>query len=118
MRLITSTWKETKTFKMIPATDDCPFVECIFDPQLKILAVVGKNKKESWHVIPRLDNNGDPELRKGSSRPDRPYKEERRSLETYHEYYIENQQEAVKFIQDTAVNAGEYDFMQYFEEQK
>jgi len=47
MMLFTSSWKNNKTFKMIPATEDCPFVECIFDSQLKVLAVIGKTLKHS-----------------------------------------------------------------------
>jgi hypothetical protein len=115
MLLITSTWKEGKTFKMIPISDFCPYVECIFDPQLKILAVIGKNKKETFHMLPRIDANGDPEMRKNYSPKDgsKPYKEERRSLETYQEYYIEEEKEIINFVEKFGNNIESFDFMSY-----
>lgn len=113
MMLITSSWKNGRTFKMIPTTDDCPYVECIFDPQLKILAVIGKNKKETFHMVPRLDANGDPELRKSPKSPDKIAKEERRTLETYQEYYLEEVSEVGKFVEHFAVNADTFDYKQY-----
>ena len=113
MMLITSTWKDGKTFKMIPTTGDCPFVECIFDPQIRVLAVISKNQKEQFHMITKLDPNGDPEKRKSPGKNGNPYKEERRSLETYQEYYIEDKTEIENFITRFAINASNYDFAAY-----
>ena len=80
MMLFTSTWKNSKTFKMVPATGDCPYVECIFDPQLKVLAVIGRNKKDQFHMVTKLDPNGDPEPRKNPRSADKMVKDERRTL--------------------------------------
>lgn len=115
MMLITSSWKDGKTFKMIPISDQSLYVECIFDPQLKILAAISRYKKDTFHMLPKLDVNGDPEARKNFSAKEgqKPYKEERRSLETYQEYYIEESSEIINFIKAFAVNADSYDFMQY-----
>ncbi|NDG29751.1 hypothetical protein EB118_06615 [bacterium] len=113
MMLITSTWKDGKTFKMIPTTADCPFVECIFDPQIKVLAVISRNKKDQFHMITKLDSNGDPEKRKTPGRNGNPYKEERRALETYQEYYIEEKSEIEDFIKHFASNADSYDYAVY-----
>lgn len=113
MMLITSTWKDGKTFKMIPTTADCPFVECIFDPQIKVLAVISRNKKDQFHMITKLDPNGDPEKRKTPGRNGNPYKEERRALETYQEYYIEEKSEIDSFIKHFASNADSYDYASY-----
>jgi len=113
MMLITSTWKDGKTFKMIPTTAECPFVECIFDPQIKVLAVISRNKKDQFHMITKLDLNGDPEKRKSPGRNGNPYKEERRALETYQEYYIEEKSEIEGFIKHFASNADTYDYAVY-----
>lgn len=115
MMLFTSTWKNSRTFKMIPTTDDCPYVECIFDSQLKVLAVIGRNKKDQFHLIPKLDANGDPEPRKNPRAADKMVKEERRTLETYQEYYLENREDIEAFVKHFAFNVNEYDFQKYFE---
>jgi hypothetical protein len=115
MMLFTSTWKNSKTFKMIPATGDCPYVECIFDPQLKVLAVIGRNKKDQFHMIPKLDPNGDPEPRKNPRSADKIVKEERRTLETYQEYYLEERSDIEAFVNHFAVNSDTYDFKKHFE---
>lgn len=112
--LITSTWKNSKTFRLIPTTEDCPFVECIFDPQLKVLAIVGKNKKDTFHMLPKLDANGDPEMRK-APKADKMVKEERRTLETYQEYYLESLEDTKNFINYFAVNGDSFDYNQYME---
>ena len=117
MMLITSSWKNGQTFKMIPTTEDCPYVECIFDPQLKIMAVIGKNKKETFHMVPRLDVNGDPEYRKAPKSPDKMVKEERRTLETYQEYYLEKLEEIEKFINYFAENSDSYDYLKYLNQE-
>ena len=45
MMLITSSWGAKKTFKMIPVEKDCPYNECIYDLDSKVLAVIGKESK-------------------------------------------------------------------------
>lgn len=113
MLLITSSWKEGKTFKMIPATKDCPFVECIYDQQMQVLAVIGSSKKDTFHMLTKLDANGDPETRKVPSRNGNPFKEERRSVETFQEYYIEDLNEIREFVKMFATNANSFDYEQY-----
>jgi len=112
MMLISSSWKNTKTFRLIPTSDSCPYVECIFDPELKVLAIVGKNKKDTFHMVPKLDANGDPEIRK-SPKADKIAKEERRTLETYQEYYISDLSQIREFIEMFAVNAKTFNYAEY-----
>lgn len=114
MFLITSSWKDGQTFKMIPATVDCPYVECIYDPSLKILAVISKDKKNTFHMMPRLNDAGDPEMRKSPSKDGKPFKEERKTIETYQEYYIEAESEIKNFVDLFALNANSFDYAKYF----
>lgn len=114
MMLITSSWKEAKTFKMIPMDVNCPFVECIYDNEVHVLAVVGKAQKNTFHMLPKIDVNGDVELRKTPSREGKPFKEERRSIETYQEYYMEEQSEIEQFIELFGFNSDTFDYKQYF----
>jgi dihydroorotate dehydrogenase len=113
MMLINSSWKSGKTFKMIPTTEDCPFVECIYDQELKVLAVIGYHKKDTFHMVEKVDANGDPELRKTPRKDGNPFKQERRTLETYQEYYLENREDIVSFVDMFAVNASSFNIEEH-----
>ena len=60
MMLVQATWQEKQTFRMIPIADSCPYVECIFDPETKVFVIISKQTKQSLHMLPKLDDNGDP----------------------------------------------------------
>ena len=113
--LVTSTWGTMKTFKMIPINNDCPFAECIFDVQSKILAVIGKDKKESMHMVPKLNDSGDVQyLKIGKRNNGKDYSEERKLITTFYEYYIEQTEEITYFINKFACNS-EFDFAKFIE---
>ena len=114
MRLITSSWGPAKTFKMIPITRECPYNECIFDVNSKVLAVISKDSKESFHMMPKLNEVGDIQrLKIGKKENGKDYAEERKALVTFYEYYIEDAAEVADFIKDVAKNAESFDFQQY-----
>lgn len=114
MMLITANWGKEKSFKMVPLTLDCPFNEVIFDPKQKILALISKERKQSLHMLVKLNDQGDPVKIKIGSRPDgKDYAEERKLLETYYEYYVEDLNEIEVMINMLAVNASTFDFQQY-----
>jgi len=98
---------------MIPTDAECPYVECIFDADMKVLAVIGAVQKDIFHMMPKLDANGDIEMRKTPSRDGKPYKEERRTIETFQEYYLEDVSEIESFIKMFAINADTYNYSQY-----
>jgi hypothetical protein len=114
MKLITSSWGPAKTFKMIPITRECPYNECIFDVNSKVLAIISKESKESFHMMPKLNEVGDiARMKIGKKENGKDYAEERKALVTFYEYYIENTDEIVDFIKDVAKNAESFDFQQY-----
>ena len=116
MMLITSNWGPAKTFKMIPITTDCPFNECIFDVQSKVLAIISKESKESFHMLPKLNDIGDVmRLKIGRKENGKDYAEERKVLSTFYEYYITEREEIVDFINKFALNVGSYDYVQYMD---
>lgn len=109
MRIITSTWNKQKTFKLIPISADCPYNEGIFDPETKTLAIISKDKKQSMHMVTKLNESGDPEFLKiGKRLNGKDYKEERKILETFYEYYIEDKGDILNFLSDVAVNYKDY----------
>jgi hypothetical protein len=116
MMLVTGSWGNNKTFKMIPVTNDCPFNEAIFDRDGKVLALVGKEKKQSFHMLPKVTELGDVQtLKIGKRANGKDYAEERKTIETYYEYYIENPEEIEQIVKGFAVNADKFDFKQYME---
>lgn len=115
MLAINSVWGNNKTFRMFPVDSNCPYMECIYDPETKILVVISKISKQSYHMLPVLDEQGDEVSVKRPRRNNKPVKEERRLLETYQEYYVIVNEEIYDFISKTAVNADSFDFKSYIE---
>lgn len=116
MLLVTSSWGPAKTFKMIPITKDCPFNEVIFDVQTKTLAIISKESKESFHMLPKLTDTGDVmRLKIGKKENGKDYAEERKSLATFYEYYITERDEIESFVKHFGVNSDLYDYKQYMD---
>jgi Mg2+ and Co2+ transporter CorA len=104
MMVVKSEWNNRPTFKMIPVGPKCPYVECIYDPESKVLAIIGQTRKNVFHMMPKLDDNGDVVLRKVKTDGAKPYKEERRTVETFQEYYISDSSQILEFIEMFAIN--------------
>ena len=116
MMLVTSSWGQFKTFKMIPINKDCPYNECIYDVQSKILAVIGKESKESFHMLPRLTDQGDVQyLKIGKRTNGKEYAEERKVLVTLYEYYVEDTEEIKNFVSKFAENSDMFNIQQYID---
>jgi hypothetical protein len=116
MMLVTAPWKNRKTFRLIPVTPECPFNEMIFDVDERVLAVISKEKKQSLHMLTKLSDTGDPVPVKAGRRANgAQYAEERKTLETYYEYYIDNPEEIREMINMFAVNREQFDYDQYLE---
>jgi len=116
MMLITSSWGPAKTFKLIPITKECPYNEVIFDINTKVLAIISKESKESFHMLPKLTDTGDVmRLKLGKKENGKDYAEERKALVTFYEYYIETKDEIISFVNSIAENAESFDFQQYID---
>jgi len=104
MMLINSAFKNVKSFSLVPASMDCPYVEAMYDPTSGILAVISKNVKQSLHMVPVLDNNGNPI--KGRMK--------RIQIETFSEFYIQDKNDISNFIQVFAINSESFDYSDFF----
>jgi hypothetical protein len=60
MMLVASEWNGKPTFRTMPMTADCPYVECIFDPESKVFVVISKTKRNTLQMLPKLDEYGQP----------------------------------------------------------
>lgn len=113
MMIISSIWGMNKTFRLLPVDEACPYVESIYDPESKVLVVISKLKKQSYHMVPQLDDQGDQVPAKRARANGKAIKEERRLMDTYQEYYLVVNEEIEEFIKNVAVNADKYDFMSF-----
>jgi hypothetical protein len=116
MILVQSTWQESQTFRLIPVTLDCPYVECILDPATKVFVVITKINKTSLHMIPKLDDNGDPIYVKGARPNGRTVREERKTIDTFQEFYIEDKKAMEDIINLMAINAKTFKYKKFLEE--
>ena len=116
MMLITSSWGTKKTFKMIPATFDCIFNEAIFDLDSKVLALISKEKKESLHMVARVNEWGDVvPMKIGKRNNGKDYAEERKTLETFYEYYVEDISDIKDIVARLAINGDTFDINPFIE---
>lgn len=113
MKLITSAWQSKKAFKLMPISNDCPYKEAIFDVDSKILVFIAKDLKTTFHMLPRLDDNGDPIRTKGARENGKTYKEERKSIDTASEHYVSEISEITEAIKEHAINADTFDWQSF-----
>ena len=69
-------------------------------------------------MVPKLDDNGDPQRLKINKREDgKDIKEERRLLDTFAEYYITDEEEIKLMVEGMSINSDSYDYMKFFTEE-
>jgi len=107
MLLVQATWQESQTFRMIPITESCPYVECIFDPGTKVFVVILKITKTTLHMLPKLDEYGIAITGvKGT-------KQDRNKIEIFQEFYIEDQAGILDIVEHFAINAKKFDYKSF-----
>ena len=112
MMLVQATWQEQQTFRMIPISENCPYVECIFDPGTKVFVIISKIKKTTLHMLPKLDEYGQPIT--GSKAT----KQDRHKLDVFQEFYIEDFSAMNNVIKEFAVNADKFDYNAFMNEKQ
>lgn len=115
MMMVTSTWGDKKSFRLIPVCANSPYSEGIYDPDSKVLVMMSSLVKESLHTLPKLDDNGDPIMLKMSRPNGKKYKEQRVQLETFTEYYITEKEEIDSLLKLITINSSSFNYKQYTE---
>ena len=113
MMLVQATWNDKQTFRMIPIADACPYVECIMDPDTKVFVIISKITKTTLHMLPKLDDNGDPMQAKTKRANGRLVREERAKIETFQEFYIEDFNAVKDLVDLFAVNSKSFDYKKF-----
>jgi hypothetical protein len=103
MLLITSTFRDEPSFKMIPSDLECPYMEVIYDRISGLLIIISKTPVKKATMLPRLSPAGDVIPAKGKMNG-KTHQEQRLFADTYQEYYIGVQEEIVAFIEAFAIN--------------
>lgn len=105
--------KPVSSFTGIPMSSSSPFVEVVWDPVRKTLAIISKIKKESFHFLPKLSGGGAPLPNNDkSSQAMMPYQQERILIETFHEYFISEKEDIISFLETYAINT-EFDWLSF-----
>jgi len=111
MMLVQATWQDKQTFRMIPINENCPYVECIFDPGTKVFVIISKIKKTTLHMLPKLDEYGQ------AITGTKGMKQERHKVEVFQEFYIEDLSATEELIKTFAINAKKFDYKKFMAEQ-
>ena len=115
MMLVNSSFRNAKSFTMIPVSSDSPYVEAMFDPTSSILAVISKVMKQSYHMVAKLDDDGQPmRLKTPNPQTGKTVKEERRLVDTFSEFYLSDKLDIKDFINIFAINAESFDYESFF----
>ena len=117
MMLYTTATNGEKTFGLLPLSDDCPFNEAIYMPKLEALAVLSKATRDTFTMLERLDESGDPMLvvkkdkQTGASR--QVAKQQRVQVAGPWEYFIHEKDEIREFVRTFATNADSFDYHKF-----
>ncbi len=116
MMLVNSVFRNARSFSLIPVSNDSPYVEAMFDPTSSILAVITKNRKQSFHMMPRLDDNGQPQrLKTPNMETGKTVKEQRVQIDTFNEFYLNEKADIETFVELFAINASSFDYKSFLD---
>lgn len=110
MMLVVQDHRGMPTFSLIRTSESCPFVECIYVPDAKHLAIITTITKDTFHMFPRLDDNGDVVPAKTRKVANKNFKEERKPIKTFYEYYLVNEADIIAFVDKFASNADSFPY--------
>jgi len=110
MMLVVQEHRGMPTFSLIRIDESCPFVECIFVPDSKQLAIISTVQKDTFHMFPKLDDNGDVVMAKARKVQSKNFKEERKAIKTFYEYTLVNENDIVSFVERFAINADTFPY--------
>jgi hypothetical protein len=115
MMLVNADYSDSiKTFKMIPISNESPYVECIFAAPHKQLVIINKYTKQQFKFLPRIDDNGDVMMMKSAKRHSgQNYKEERIRIEINYEHHLITEKEQNSFIEMFAINADTFNYKEH-----
>jgi hypothetical protein len=113
MMLYTTATNGDKTFSLMPLNENCPFNEAIYMPKLEALAVLSKSTRDTFTMVERLDENGNPSQQAGKGADLTKAKMQRVQVESPWEYFIHEKDEIRDFVIANAINSDTFSFQKY-----
>ena len=115
MTIIHAVWDGQPSFKLFPAELYSPYTEVIFDPRDRSMGVVSKEHKPKLMLLAKIDENGDPILRKASKvKSEEPYQLGRVQVDAFYEYFLANEADILAFVERHALNPDHEAFRHFF----
>lgn len=101
---------ETMSFRLIPLTNDCPYLMAEWDIKANQLMLLCKDFKQELRSIPKIDKYGN--YIKHATTND--MEVERRNIEDWFEIYLSSEKGVKAFIEAMCINASDTDtYMPY-----
>ena len=113
MKLVHNFFQGIPSFSMMPILNECPYIEVLYNPKGKILVAIGKTKKDSFHFVPRISDDGDKIRRKNKGPKGEEFKMQRVQQESYTEYYITHPDDVKDFITTFGLNHKDFDYKKF-----
>lgn len=110
MMLIRSAWQSMQTFRLMPTSNDCPYVEAVYNPEFKTLIVIAKHKQDTYQFVPKIDDDGYKIPIKGKKDT---YKQQRVIWAMPTEFLLIDEKEQLLFIKKFAENEADFDYKQF-----
>jgi len=110
MMLIRSAWENMQTFRLIPTDLNCPYSEAIWNPQFKVLIIIGKYTYEKFHFVPRISEKGFKIPIKDKKDQ---FEQQRVTMNSPMEYTIMDKAEQEFFIKKFAENEESFNYQQF-----
>lgn len=95
---------ETKSFRLIPISIDCPFNEMMFDVENKVLVVISKFYKKEFETVPKTSSSFNLSNIFSNNNLYSPECEQV-TIDNYYQYFIEDFQAMINIIKHCC---GEY----------
>ncbi len=110
MMIYSGVWQGQQTFRLMPSSLDCPYMEGLFDPINKVLVIITKAVATKLHKIEKLDNSGHSYQDRKTGKT--AMKEV--MFETPIEHYFHNKNEILNFLDLFTINLQDHDVDKYF----
>mgnify|MGYP003441395900 FL=1 len=101
------------SFRMVPTTMDCPYLEAQFDPKSNVLTVILKDTVIDRQMVPRLDANGFRIQAQGSKKEEGRWQMKENEAVVNHLFHILYPNEIISFVERMAVNTDDYNYTRF-----
>lgn len=104
--------REMESYSLLPLTENTPYIDGMFYPDQCILLLLTKSTRETFQMVPKLDQFGNPEFVKvataGNKHPEIKDRMERTRLEIPHQHMMSDMRDIIWFAAEYVANADDF----------